>query len=478
MLRIRAVSVGAAVLLCLPAVGAQAAEAARLPAGVPVLAKGGFVFFSNAVLQQPADAAGAAQRTERLEWIKRFRVCLTNGYENFAGRDLDDLHAAGCELFIYRWFNGFYRAELAEEPPGAGPPSYYAQFPRMIELFREIRAHPEWLLNPDSPMQGAGAAQPAYFYDYANAAFRQFFAASIRRDLDEARYDGVFFDYIGSWALPAEVTSIWKAKHPQQTYDEAGILFLQELRKEIGSRRIFGNQAYRLVEGYYDLIDYDASESIATSYVWGKEAELQLEGKGPQQVRDTFYRSWDGTEGLKEAGRDRVAKVAGKPRVRVCDINYLQPWYVPTGGTVEAGGRHVPAFTLRTDRPAIFYSFVASTLLGGDACASDWYAEGYGRDDVYFVDLGKTLGPSYAETPDAVARYFANGFVVLTRSNGRVVFRPDPTCLPADLAGLWDAYEGTRVHDWQGQRAVTIHPAYYPSTQSYYPSGRIYLYLR
>ena len=27
------------------------------------------------------------------------------------------------------------------------------------------------------------------------------------------------------------------------------------------------------------------------------------------------------------------------------------------------------------------------------------------------------------------------------------------------------------------RRAVTVFPAYYPSTQSYYPSGRVYVYL-
>jgi hypothetical protein len=110
--------------------------------------------------------------------------------------------------------------------------------------------------------------------------------------------------------------------------------------------------------------------------------------------------------------------------------------------------------------------------------ASDWYAEGYGEDDVYFLDLGEPLERQYVEMPDVVVRYCQNGFTLVTRCNERVVFQPEARHLPAGLAGLWDVYEGSRVHDWSSRRAVTVFPAFYPSTQSYYPSGRVYVYLK
>ena len=456
-----------------------AAELPRaFPAGVPILKQGDFIFFSSSVFQKPANDAEVRRRAERIEWIKRFRICLTNGYQNFVGKELQELHAAGCELFLYRWFNGFYRSETLPDDAPAQTKAYVAQFPGMVKLFRQIQARPEWLLNPDKPIQGGGAEHPAYFYDYADAEFRRFYAASIRRDLGEAQYDGVFFDYIGSWALPAEITTIWQQKHPGTSYDNAGIAFLKELRAAIGSKRIFGNQAYRLPPGYYSVIDYDATESLATSFVWGREAKLLMEGCGEQKVLDTFYRPWDGPEGYKEAARERLTMAAASPRVRLCDVNYLQPWRVPTGETVEVGGRRVPIFTERTDRPAIFYGCAITKLVGGYAFASDWYAEGHGEEDVYFLDLGEPLEPQYVEKPDVVVRYYENGFVLVTRSSNRVVFQPEARCLPAGAAGLWDVYEGTRVPGWMSRRAVTIFPAYYPSTQSYYPSGRVYVYLR
>lgn len=97
---------------------------------------------------------------------------MTNGYQNFAGKELQELHAAGCQLFLYRWFNGFYRSETLPDDAPAQAKAYVAQFPGMVSLFRQIQSRPEWLLNPDKPIQGSGAEHPAYFYDYADAEFR------------------------------------------------------------------------------------------------------------------------------------------------------------------------------------------------------------------------------------------------------------------------------------------------------------------
>ncbi|MBM4088065.1 MAG: hypothetical protein FJ276_01355 [Planctomycetes bacterium] len=462
-------------VLCRPA---AAADAPYYPAEIPALRKADFIFFSNAVFAEPANEKEARKRAVQIDFIRRFRICLTNGYANFAGEELDDLHAAGCEFFIYRWFNGFYVRELPAESDRGRETDFISSYPEIARMHREIHAHPDWLLNHSRPIQGGGASEPAWFFDYGNPEFRRYYVAAIQRDLAAARYDGVFFDYIGGWALPAEIKPLFNEKHPGQTYDDAGILFLRELRAAIGTQKIFGNQAYRLPEAYYDLIDYDATESHATSFVWGKEASLFLEGQGVKSVLDTFVREWDGPNGCQEIARQSRAMSAAKPRVKVCDINYLQPRRVPTGASAEVGGRRTPVFSERTDRPSIFYSYVVSKLHNAAAFASDWYCPGHGQDDVYFLDLGEPLDGDYVEHPDAVVRYFKNGFVVLTRRNGRVVFAPDAKYLPEDLQGVWDVYEGIAVHDWPVRRSVTIDPAWYPSTRSHYPSGRVYMFLR
>lgn len=437
------------------------------PTSVSSVIKGEFIFFSNAVFED------ASRKAENFNFIKRFRVCLTNGYKNFSGKDLEELHVAGCEVFLYLWFNGFYEKELAPKEEDA----YIRRFPSITKAFREIHSRPGWVLNPQNPLKGSGATYPAYFFDYNNAEFRKYYIDFIQRYLTETNYDGVFFDYIGSWALPEDVKALWAKKYPDITYDQAAIRFLKELREAIGQKRIFGNQAYRLSEDYYNYIDYDLSESHGTSFLWGKEAEIYLEGQGMTKVRETFYRPWDGLNGYKQLSASLREKAAKYPQVRVFDLNYLQPWYVPTGEHIQVDGRQVPVFTKRTDRPAIFYSYALAKLVNIPSFASDWYAPGYGKDDVYFLDLGKPVDSSFHEHEEVVVRYYEKGFVVATRKNGRVDFQPDAKYLPKGVIGLWDLFEGTRVWNRTGHYRVTIYPAYYPATNSYYPSGRIYVYL-
>jgi hypothetical protein len=429
---------------------------------------GEFIFFSNRIFTR-----GLNRAAERA-YLRRFRVCLSNGYRHFTGRERAALQTSGCELFIYLWFNGYYEKELARTE---GESSSIRRFPDMLRAFRTLHRRPEWLLNPGRPLRGSGAAAPAFFYDYGRADFRAHFIGFIRERLARTGCDGVFFDYIGGWALPEEVKSLWRVRHPGRRYDAAGVQFLKELRRAIPGLRLFGNQAYRLPPAYYDCLDYDLTESHATSFVWGREARVYVQGQGMQTVRETFYRPWDGPNGYKAVSRPRRERMAGKPRVRVFDLNYLQPWYVLNGDRAKVEGRSVPVYAPRTDRPAIFYGYVLGKLTGVAAFASDWYAPGYGRDDLYFLDLGSPVAPTFRQRKDVVTRYFRKGFVAATRRGGRVAFTPEAKPLPDDVTGLWDVYAQRRVPGWPRRREVVIHPALYPATRAAYPSGRVYLYL-
>lgn len=451
-----------------------------LPSSIRTSNKAEFIFFSNRVFGK------SETRAKQIELIKRFRICLTNGWRNFEGEELEELHAAGCELFIYRWFNGYYAAQVdAPSDEDAATHSqaaaYFKQFPEIVSAFKEIHSHPEWILNPGAPMKGSGATTPAFFYDYTNPEFRAFFINWIKTSLVQSKYDGVFFDYIGGWALPKEVVALWNQKYPNTAYDEAAIVFLRELREALDKRRIFGNQAYRLVAdhpAYYELIDYDVSESHATSFVWGREVEVYIEGEGMTKTLETFYRSWDGPAGYKAISKTNRRATEADARVTGIDINYLKPWLVPTGNTVEIGDSTVPVYRKRTDRPAIFYGYCAAKLHNGNAYASDWYAPGFGEDEIYFLDLGKPVDDEFHENADAVARYFENGFVVLTRRGEPVRFAPDQQYLPKGIKGVFDVYEGARLQAWPDNKTVKISPAWYPASETHYPSGRVYVYER
>jgi hypothetical protein len=429
------------------------------------LPRGTFVFFHNSVYD------AETRKPEDFAYLARFRVCLSNGYEHFSEADRAALRRAGSEYFVYYWFNGYYARELQTET------DYTKRFPQVAEGFRAIHARPEWLLNPDTPMQGSGAVYPAYFYDYSLPEFRKHYIGQIRERLKQTGANGVFFDYIGSWALPDSVKARWRVKHPGTTYDECGAQFLRELRKAIPGIRIFGNQAYRLPLAYYDSLDYDLSESHATSFVWGKETQIYLQGKGMQSVTETFYRPWDGASGYKAISLERRTRAAQRRRVQVFDLNYLQPWYVPTGETAQQEGKTVPVFAPRTDRPAIFYGYALAKLTDAVAFASDWYAPGFGQDDLYFLNLGKPTTRTFEEQDTTVTRYFQKGFVVVTRTNQTVRFVPDRRSMPASVTGLWDVYSNAPVPGWPERPEIAIEPAEYAATNSRYPSGRVYLYL-
>ena len=431
-----------------------------------------FVFFHNGVVEDRAIG------TDRFEKLKDYRVCLTNGYANFEGDALKELQSAGCEVFLYKWFDGYYRYEMALEDDPADATAYYRQFPHMVAFFRDFHTHPEWLINPETPLSGGGAVHPAFFYDYNNPEMRQHLIAFLVCMLKETGYNGVFFDYIGGWALPDEVKAIWTKKYPHTPYQDAAWQFLKELKAAAPDKLIFGNQAYRLPVEFYDVIDYDISESHATSFVMGKTSEIYLEGEGLTEVLDTFYREWGGPNGYAFHSSRRREHLAEKPRVTFFDINYVQPWYVRTGKTTVVDGKCYPVHTRRTDRPAIFYGYVLGRITDVHSCASDWYAPGYGEDSVYALDLGEPMHDQYVETEDCVLRYFENGILLATKTNAGVETATDPALIPADAEGLWDVYEGIKVCGWTPGDSVTVCPAFYPSTCSFYPSGRVFLYLK
>ncbi len=468
----------AASLTALAVVGAaalSAAPAAASPGGAPAAAsvavqeppladRADFIFFPMTVFVDPV------VKEAYYDYLKGFDVCLSNGYAVWEGEELDELQAAGCEFFIYRWFNGYYESEL--DPDNI----YYGQFPHVQAIFHEINAHPEWLLNPGDPQSGSGAVYPAYFYDYMNPEFREFFVDAIVDRLDESGYNGVFFDYIGGWALPPQIIEHWNTIYPDTSYDEAAEGFLAELRAALGEdRRIFGNQAYRLPNAHdiYQHIDYDVTESYGTTFIWGAETDIYVEGAGMTHIFETFFRPWDGEAGYRSYIEWPRSVTAGQP-VEFFEINYLQARYEPTGATAVVDGVEVPVFAPTKDRHAVYYGYALSSIMGIAPFASDWYSVVSGLDDVYFTDLGEPVEESYRELDDQVIRYFENGFVVVSRGTDGIVVEPDTSMIPAG-ATLWDSYASAPAQV-EADGSVVIGPEIYEATGNAYPSGRVFLY--
>jgi hypothetical protein len=462
----------------------SASEAVR----PPLKEQQDFLFFPLSVFSDPV------ARAAYWDTIKRTKVALSNGYARFEGEDLETLKAGGTELFLYRWFNGYYAIELLGL-------SYYSEFPEMKELFTEINSHPDWLINPVAPIAGGGAVTPAYFYDWANPELRAFYVQRLKEHIQAANYSGVFFDYIGDYALPPQAHTLYDLKHPGLSYNAAGLLMVQELRAALGQdTRIFANQAYRLDNGagYYQQIDYDITESYGTSFTFGKSSTINVEGKGTINAAETYYRPWTESQGYKEVTETSpIAPMRLQPsaHVKLFHINYVNPWYQKTPESPDAA----PTYRAVQDRPAIHYGYALGKIHNLDAYASDWSAWNgdmsiYREEPVDRVDLGEPLEATYREDDFALVRYFQKGFVVVTKNNqhnhqGTTYAGPtgeatpvevalDPSTFAAGTTALWDVYNnGVVPGSSSSTSSVTIAPDYYPATQSYYPSGRVYLYV-
>lgn len=434
----------------------------------PQLARGDFIFYPMQVHYDPV------AKDRYFDYLKRFRVCLTNGYDVFTSDDLAHVQQAGCELFVYRWFAGYYVHEALFGHPAVQP------------MLQEVDRHPDWLINPHAPTAGNGAVSPAYFFDWANPDLRAFYIEQLVAALGANGYDGVFFDYIGDWGLPPQISALWSVKHPEMTYNQASAVFLRELRAAMGSRPIFGNAAYKADKAennnaFYESVTYDTTESYGVTYVGGKDAVVYLERKGMTAVKETYYRPWDGPSGYKDwmEGPTFGPVQHQDGVVEFFPIDYVLPAYELTGDHAVVDGSRVPVYRPVADKAAVHYSYALAKLHDMSSFASDWSSwlgdpSSFEPDDVYFVDLGAPLEWRYRELDDVVVRYFENGFVVVTRSNTPVRFAPDRAMAPDDAAGLWDVYADAPV----SAAAVDITPVVYPASESAYPSGRVYMYTR
>ncbi|MCX7598708.1 MAG: hypothetical protein N2512_07535, partial [Armatimonadetes bacterium] len=99
-----------------------------------------------------------------MEWLARFELVVTNGYELPAAGTLRRLRLAGSRVFGYFWANGFtaLEAHVFAMPDGSWR--------------REIlEKHPEWLLSTE-PLPGPPGTSDAYYYDLAQPEAARFLA--------------------------------------------------------------------------------------------------------------------------------------------------------------------------------------------------------------------------------------------------------------------------------------------------------------
>lgn len=391
---------------------------------------------------------------EELAWFGRFRLVVPGSA--LPAWQVDLLRSAGTGLFLYEWATGIYITDPQQVDPGSWKGEVWANRER-------------WLLNPDGPAEGPDGRWRAYYYDPYHRDFQRAWVGDMDGRRKSAGYQGIFFDLVGSGAVPADLRQVYESRHPAKPYDRALADVFAAVRKK--GMLVFTNQGYRRAEHYLKVADYDLTESLMTSYAWGFPVTVYVEGAGLVGRRETYYRPWSS---LRTIGDDIQVKVARyNPAVKVLHLNYANAAYEPTGATATVNGASYPVFREVTDRAAIYYGYVAAKLWGQES-----YSYGrplrLGQDEVYFADLGLPLGSGYEERDGVVLRYYERGVVVLNPSTEvRSVSLASPL-VPAGVAGVHDLYAG----DLLPGLTVTIAPTRSEASGQVYPSGRVYLYAR
>ena len=420
---------------------AQAATLAaeeRLPAGFPVR-KGPLTLARASELAQPDMPEG------ELQWLSRFELIVTNGYEFAAPQVSRALGDAGCQVFRYLWANGFTTVELAADMPDG-------DWRRVL-----LEQHPEWLLSREA-LPGPPGTPASYYFDFTQRGLIDFLARQVAATRRKGLYGGTLFDYAGAYPLPAEVVDLWHSRHPDTSYDQALAEFFTRLRAIDPGGIIFTNQACLGDVALLPTADYDLVESYGTSYLWGPTVTI-----GGRDHRLSFLRPWTGPGSLQQMYEPLIQTLRSRaPRKRLLCLDYMRPALTQQAGEVG----EVP------DMEAVYYSYCAAALWGLDSFCSGWYGLPY-RGPLYFADLGAPLGDAPLEVAGLAIREYERGLVALMTSPHKAEAALKLT--GAECSELYDLFSGRRIPCQDRRLTLTLDPLQRPAGG---PGPRARLYLK
>ena len=491
----------------------------------------------SSVVQKRGDFAfcylpfGGSYTPAQMAWLSNFEVVVTGSIIPEA--QANELHAAGCKLFVYEWLTGFYTPEIWIDSSGQqnvgedssesdwllGLLGRYPLQPGMTDyLCQPIDSHGRPI--PESTCTAAGCSTPVYDYDPVAPGFASFRASHLVNMTKSFGYDGIFFDTTHYPSMTNTSQRVFCARHPRlpgetptqwndrvmEIYDAGEARMLSLIRSMAPNLLIFTNAGFSdqrldpadgvpLYTYYLPYSDYDLSESYMTSMDQAAgPATVCIGGKGLEQVEETYVHPWIDASHLWNStavySTLLIADVwaAHKYRTQMCYLNSGDMRCQVTGLTARIAGTTYPVFTLALDREAICYSYAAAALLGGTAYY--WMSDDNPlppSSDVYFADLGPAYfqGSNYVYDPNQTNqggkiawRTFANGIVIINDTGRDATFTVSPTVIPLDVIGLWDVFNGQQVVGFPASKVITVPASHYQATNQATTSARIYAFMR
>ena len=431
-----------------------------------------FGFAQNIPMKKGGFATGNSHPDSlELQWLLNFELIQIGSIGDEAPDSvIDILHLSGARLLTYEWMPAGYHYTNGSPDD----PFMVWVYPRRDSL----------TLNPNGPFphcEDAGWCED-YYYDLAIPSLVSrrinFLTSSIENT------DGIFFDWAsGAFLDENEYTAIrdtFRNRHPGLVYPAVVGEFYRGLKEADSSKLLITNQGFRRCQYILPLVDYDMTESYATSDEYFGDT-IFIEGLGRQEVPRTIYYpvSDDYRTGHIE---DQIYYLnflkscwdghGGANFKNFVYMNYAAPEFIPTGDTING----YAVFRPEVPRNAIYFAYVIPKLLNFMVYTETPWKHRYERDSIYFYDLGEPLDTSYDSLGDHVyVRYFSQGFVVAGEWQDTIFVHLESPYIPSHLP-FYDAYE--RSWDTTGVNSVdfTVRPKYDSLIGRMAPSGRVFLY--
>lgn len=374
--------------------------------------------------------------------LTNYEIVVTNNF--LLANEVDYLHSFNVKLAYYEWFPATYDEESIPNS--------------------------SWIIGA---VQGPYAT--AYFYDFGDEAFQNWFVQNISAKIDAHNYDGVFFDHFGPgdyyFGYAVTLYQIYNQSHPGYPLEQAMQDFLQKLRDELDSKVIISNQGYRYGADFLRFVDFDISESYFSTE--GPEIEIYVNNSGLMNVTTTkvwpwrLY-NWDSprlyVEDLVVSALNELKTKYGKT-ITFLHLNYMGPYYLPTGENITIGGVEYPIYYYvdLMNPDVVAYCYAGAKIFNHES------------QPTYFINLGEPVsGIIDLEYGSISIRYFENGFIVINGKNTTASIEINREMVGSSI--LYEYATGEIIYLKRNKYFVTIPTTYDPITHELIPTARIFLY--
>jgi len=266
-----------------------------------------------------------------------------------------------------------------------------------------------------------------FYYDYGDKKLFEKRVDDLISDIKTKGFNGVFFDWAsGGFILSKEYKSMQKTfakRHPKQNYFELVGKFYKNLKK----RGVFivTNQAFRKEKYLLRYVDYDMTESYITTDI-DKKIKIQLVGKGwVDSIKVTdYFPIYKNSKSLKDSLHFINLLTSYKKKYKKYGfknfiyLNYIAPKYKKVYASASLYRKIKP-------KNAIYFGYAMGKLTNNLVYAELPTDRKLERDNLYFYDLGKSLGKSYIKLSaikESYVRFYQKGFVLASNANKKSLF--------------------------------------------------------